>query len=564
MSRIVTELCYQILNEYYGELTATVGVFLIRNKATSCSIIVQRTGLESKQVKRALQSLIQQNIVSFCQPKPGLIEYTAKSDAVLWRLRYPHYIHCAKMLYGDAAELLVEELLLQGQSCLGPAVTKTTSKLNESLLSSGSNLPSISQNLVKDKVTTLVKARLIRRCADIIYDKEGKNAVSSGEIGDPELLFNLPNAVDFEPAAGSKRPPSNLEQRAAKKLKLETGDATETLMKDSETSKNVGPGYWCVNVYQFHHHFRDQAIVAAVSRNIDQKASEVIRTLLRISETRSQPLSPESSPVSLTEIYNAMPKDKVMPKSTLEQYLKYLSENCFNFVTKVGESGGGMFQIMLVSSLTSNFDYFKAIKAICVSQIESIILERFGSKALRMFRVLLTDKQVEQKQVEERAMLPPKEAKELLYKMFAENFITLTELSKTPDHAPTRTFYFFNVNLIQVSRMLLERCYQLYFFYFHQAVGNVFIRRQKCISENKRLLDKQDRVEAIIASLDAEGALEQKEEVEQMVTPSEKAQLKKISDSARTLELSEIHLDQTIFVLETYLNYTLQPSITKK
>uniref|UniRef100_A0A2C9LPN6 DNA-directed RNA polymerase III subunit RPC3 n=1 Tax=Biomphalaria glabrata TaxID=6526 RepID=A0A2C9LPN6_BIOGL len=383
MSRVNTELCYQIVKEYYGEIVANVASFLIRSKSSSLGVIVQRTCYDSKQVKQALLTLIKQNIVTFSQTKSGSIEYTAKPEAILWILRFPNYIHCAKTLFGDAAELLVEELLLQGQTDLGSAVVKTTNKLNESLRSSGSNA-------------------------------------------------------------------------------------------------------------------------------IELRASEVMRTMLRLSETRSNPLSLESEPLSFTEISNAMPKDKILQKNMLDQYLKCLSDNCYNFVTKVGESGGGLYQI----------NYFKAIKAICVSHIETIVLERFGSKALRMFRVLLTDKQVEQKQVEERAMLPPKEAKELLYKMFAENFITLTELSKTPDHAPTRTFYFFNVSLIQVSRMILERCYQ--------AISNMMVRRQKCLSENKRLLDKQDRVEAIIASLDAEGAIEQKEEVEQMVTPSEKAQLKKL------------------------------------
>ncbi|XP_055884180.1 DNA-directed RNA polymerase III subunit RPC3-like [Biomphalaria glabrata] len=544
MSRVNTELCYQIVKEYYGEIVANVASFLIRSKSSSLGVIVQRTCYDSKQVKQALLTLIKQNIVTFSQTKSGSIEYTAKPEAILWILRFPNYIHCAKTLFGDAAELLVEELLLQGQTDLGSAVVKTTNKLNESLRSSGSNLPEISQSLIRDKAVLLVKARLIRRCEDVILGKSGQFGVAVSEVTEPEQLFLLPTAIDFETSPGLKRPASDNMESKAKRIKLEAGEANE--QEENKVHKSQGPGYWRVNVYQFHHHFRDQVIIAAVAKNIDQRASEVMRTMLRLSETRSNPLSLESEPLSFTEISNAMPKDKILQKNMLDQYLKCLSDNCYNFVTKVGESGGGLYQINI----------FKAIKAICVSHIETIVLERFGSKALRMFRVLLTDKQVEQKQVEERAMLPPKEAKELLYKMFAENFITLTELSKTPDHAPTRTFYFFNVSLIQVSRMILERCYQ--------AISNMMVRRQKCLSENKRLLDKQDRVEAIIASLDAEGAIEQKEEVEQMVTPSEKAQLKKISDAAKTLELSEIQLDQTIFILETYLSYTLHPPEVKK
>ena len=90
------------------------------------------------QVKNALCALIQQNIVSFTQSKSGApMTYTADHNSVLSRLRFPRYINCAKTLYGDAAELLIEELLLQGQADLDTAVLKTTKRLNESIISSG-------------------------------------------------------------------------------------------------------------------------------------------------------------------------------------------------------------------------------------------------------------------------------------------------------------------------------------------------------------------------------------------------------------------------------------------
>ena len=50
----------------------------------------------------------------------------------------------------------------------------------------------------------------------------------------------------------------------------------------------------------------------------------------------------------------------------------------------------------------------------------------------------------------------------------------------------------------------------------------------------RRLIDKQDRLEAIIASLDAESAMEQREEIEQMITASERTQLNKVKDASKT------------------------------
>lgn len=50
---------------------------------------------------------------------------------------------------------------------------------------------------------------------------------------------------------------------------------------------------------------------------------------------------------------------------------------------------------------------------------------RFGSRCARIFRLLLRKKHLEQKQVEDFAMIPAKEAKDMLYKMLSENVVSL-------------------------------------------------------------------------------------------------------------------------------------------
>ena len=57
--------------------------------------------------------------------------------------------------------------------------------------------------------------------------------------------------------------------------------------------------------------------------------------------------------------------------------------------------------------------------------IESIVKERYGSKPFRVFRLLMMKKLLEQKQVSDMALIPQKEAKEMLYSLLAENFISL-------------------------------------------------------------------------------------------------------------------------------------------
>ncbi|XP_041373879.1 DNA-directed RNA polymerase III subunit RPC3-like isoform X2 [Gigantopelta aegis] len=504
MSRCKINVCIRLLKELYGELPS--------------------------KTKKVLWILIQQNIVTFDQSKRSGLEYTIDTDHVLWRLRFPKYIYCAKALYGDAAELLVEELLHEGQGVIGNVVQKVTDKLNEALETAGHTR--IQSSLVRDKFSSLVRTHFLQRCPNPVRDAK-QRVISLENPAQSETLFVLP-LMDVDDVSTSKR-------------KRSVDDSTQPIKKiKTEGSSSVQDDvvYWRINFERFHQHFRDQAIIDAVSKKIDKKASEIVRTMLRLSEVKTDPFAEVTLPLSFTEIFQSLSKDHGMTKLVLDQYLSIISDDSAGFITKVGESGGGMFVVNMLKVLT----------ALCTAHVESVVQERFGSKCLRIFRVLLLKKQIEQKQIEDYAMIPAKEAKEMLYSLLEENFITFTEVSKTVDHAPSRTYYLFNVHLIHVTRMLLEHTYK--------AAANAMVRREMEVNEHKRLLDKQERVEAIISTLEQDDET-QKEEIEQMITPPERVQLEKVKVAVNKLDNCEIQLDDTIFLLETYLAYTMKPPPVK-
>ena len=89
------------------------------------------------QVRKVLACLVQQNLVIFEKKKQGFCEYSVDTDSVLSRLRIPRYIYCAKSLYGDGAELLIEDILHNGQILMSEAIGNVTDKLNEALENSG-------------------------------------------------------------------------------------------------------------------------------------------------------------------------------------------------------------------------------------------------------------------------------------------------------------------------------------------------------------------------------------------------------------------------------------------
>lgn len=80
----------------------------------------------------------------------------------------------------------------------------------------------------------------------------------------------------------------------------------------------------------------------------------------------------------------------------------------------------------LFSNLTlSCLDFEQCSETLCQAAIECVVKERFGSKAFRVFRLLLLKRMLDQKQVSDMAMIPSKEAKEILYTLLAENFVSL-------------------------------------------------------------------------------------------------------------------------------------------
>lgn len=515
MSLCKINVCKLILRDHFGELTEQIGVFLLKNGSCSLKQIASETKIKLDQVKKALTILLQHNIATLDHSKRGFTEYGVNVEAILWRTRIPQYIYCAKSLYGDCAELVIEDLLHQGQSLMSRLVDTVTNKLNEALDSTGN--PRVSASFVYEKFSSLAKTHFIQHTQSLEEEKK-----KTEEHEDQNKLFVVP------PLEGNKRKRSTDESEPPSK-RPRTGSG-ENVNKPSDDGI-----YWKINNERFHQYFRDKMFISAINSKIDQRAGAILQTMLRLCETRIGDLSFTSTPLAFHEIFPAIPRDVGITKGLCQQYLSILSDDSSEFVSKVGDSGGGMYCVNI----------FKALSALCKAHLESVVQERFGSKSLRIFKVLLLKKHLEQKQIEEKAMVPAKEAKEILYNMFAQNFVTITEISKTPDHAPARTFYLFRVDIPQLARMLLENSYK--------ALLNAMLKRETEVHENRRLLEKQERVDAIMASLDDEV---QKEEILQTITPAEKTQLTKVKHMVDTLDQSELQLDETIFILETFIKYS--------
>ncbi|XP_012690380.1 DNA-directed RNA polymerase III subunit RPC3 [Clupea harengus] len=534
-------LCGLLLQEHFGEVVEKVGTQLIRSGALTLRAIVQETNMPLDLAKKSLCVLVQHGLCLFGSARRGPggpVEYRVCVENVLHMLRYPRYIYTAKSLYGDTGELVVEEILQRGQMTMSCAVKTVADRLTHNM----EDGCSMDYSEVISAFSNLVETHFLQRCP--VAAEQGSAppaATSTLETAPAPPAITRPPAPESNPDC-YKLPHINLRGRGKRRRSSEDGeDKREAKRPKLENGEPVGDEgiYWQVNFQRFHLHFRDQAIISAVACKLDQTSSEIVRTMLRMSEVTTQPGAAHTQPLSANEIFRALPPSYSIGRPILDQYLTLLVDDPMEFVGKSGDSGGGMYVVNL----------HRALANLARATLESVVQERFGSRSARIFRLLLRKRHLEQKQVEDFAMIPAKEAKDMLYTLLSENLVQLQEIPKTPDHAPSRTFYLYTVSQLPTARMLLQRCYK--------TVSNLIERRLFETKENKRHLEKSQRIEAILASLQNTGAeATQLQEVEEMITAPERQQLEALRHHINKLDSSENQVDESIFLLESYVTST--------
>ncbi|XP_046870423.1 DNA-directed RNA polymerase III subunit RPC3 [Hypomesus transpacificus] len=535
-------LCGLLLQEHFGEVVEKVGTKLLRGGTQNLRAIANETGTPLDLVKKSLCVLMQHGACEFSCGRRGPgspVEYRSGCDRILRILRYPRYIYTAKTLYGDTGELVIEEVLQRGHMTMSSTVRTVADRLTHNMEEGRS----MEYGEVVNVFSKLVETHFLQRCPPVANPRTAAPvtpatpatpasasvpAASASPESFPEC-YKLPGITITGCGKRRRSSEDGEEQRAGKKAKLDP---------DSKTYGDEGI-YWQVNFERFHLHFRDQAIISAVASKLDQTSSEIVRTILRMSEVTTTPSAAHTQPLSANEIFRTLPPNYSISRPILDQYLSLMVDDPMEFVGRSGDSGGGMYVVNLHRALTN----------LARATLESVVQERFGSRSARIFRLLLRKRHLEQKQVEDFAMIPAKEAKDMLYTLLSENLVQLQEIPKTPDHAPSRTFYLYTVNQLSAARLLLQHCYK--------TVANLIERRLFETKENKRLLEKSQRIEAILASLQASGAEpEQLTEVEEMITSAERQQLEALRHHINKLDSTENQVDETIFLLESYISST--------
>ena len=483
----VVKLVGLTLKELFGDIIETISKELMCWNNQTFSTLLRReslSGLKGKagqqKISQALMILIKHNLVTFSRNSDdGLIRYTFHAEQALNLIRYPRYIILAKTLFGDEGEVLVEELLFHGQECASNVIYRAGKRLGLSRISTESNKAEAMSNTIRKLHLTFIE---MMKCHFIERTGSPNLRELDKEDDIDQRSFNETSDKVINEAMKYSMPPIDLKP-ILEKLNKEI-DSNECDIQDekqfcqSMSDKDV----LCkANISRFHREFRDLLIVQAVQRRIDVSAGNLMRVMLNLMNETSPWLDVSTyihGADIISRIQNAPEASAAGADSKLQkyqdEYLKVLAEDRTRFCDKVGDAGGGQFIINSKHIFTE----------LASATADNIVLEKFGSKALRIFRVIREKLHVEESQLPVYVMIPAKEIKLLTYQLLENNFIQLQELRKNmSNNAPTKSFYLFYVDLNQVARTVAEMC--------RKALGNSFARKNFEAMQNKRLLDKQ-------------------------------------------------------------------------
>lgn len=360
-----------------------------------------------------------------------------------------------KKKFGDECEMMIEELLLRGYWTAPEVISKVADRLRANRTETSSFVS------LRDHFISLVTAKYIIR---VPYNSDEEKPVPKLVLSDNEK-FDVKN--------------------------LKTASAEKVTDKDGSTSDSKM--YWTVNFDRFHQDMRDKLIVNAFSKKFDDNAGEFVRLLLQQMYTRTDPWEDVSNPTPIIEIRDFVRKQATHQHllAFFDQYLNVLENDSSKLIRKYGDAGGGSFQIFLKDA----FEQF------AWEVVEQTVLEKFDSKAARIFRLVRLKQYIEADQIQPLAMIPAKEAKRLSYQLLDENFLQVQELKKSLSNGPNKCFTLFYVDLARIVKMLLELCYKTLF--------NIMTRKSHERVVHKRIIDKKQRVDTILLGMKAQGASEE-------------------------------------------------------
>jgi len=387
--------------------------------------------------------LIQQNCATASRGETDHSDavYHIDVDTILHRLRYPRFLLHVRECMGETHENLLEGLLEHGRLSARRIVEPPESR---SRISAGSAASDDFRARRASAFEDLVEERFVERVP-----------LGFGE-GSMDVRWDS-NAHRFERSEDGSGSEGTVSRRA--RARSRPRDSGKFRYVPERPASGDAEGFdaeddlWRINADEFNRRFMHVACAALVREKVDESAGVLLLAMLGVSRSRDAERNEErSTPVSEADILRKVLEENPgfgaeLAKRTLEKMANDTSE----LISRVLETNGD-------SSYCVNTR--RVVDLIRVKEIEAVVRERFGGPARRVFRLLIMKRHLEQKQIAEMAMIPVKDTRELLYKLLKAEYVQIQEVARTSDHAPSRTFYLWRVDLLRVVEQVGRELYR--------------------------------------------------------------------------------------------------------
>lgn len=114
--------------------------------------------------------------------------------------------------------------------------------------------------------------------------------------------------------------------------------------------------------------------------------------------------------------------------------------------------------------------------------LHNIVKEHYGDVAARICSILQAKGHLESDTIAESAMVPAKDARELLHRLYKANYISLFYLQQSKQHNPANAIYLWYVDMKKIEKtVLLNTC---------KAFYNLRLRRQHEVEVGKDWIER--------------------------------------------------------------------------
>lgn len=453
-----TRLAISIVHDSFGELPGKLCESFVRKGALSLHALCTETQLSTATCKQCLLILLQHNCAAawqdtgdeHFQSNPGsCVTYHILLDRILHRIRFPRMLAHVRDCLGAAHELLLEGLLEHGRLREDQLLERTTTIIQTQQVASHDELMLACAQLAESNFIEPVPLGYTKFPREIWSVKaEGNQQTRQATSGKQCEQKNTSSQQQEKHLATS----SDIVHRPFRHNAIHSGSVHQRRPASGDDRVIL----WRVNTNEFNVTFRHISCAALVREKVSDVAGQVTLVMLNLAHSRETLVKEErSAPLSEDVIISKVRERAIyLDQASVRKVLTSLEEDTSELISSVGDNQ---------TCTTYCVNMRRIVDLIRMKEVEAIVRERFGGPACRIFRLLLLKRQLEQKQIAEMAMIPIKDTRELLYKLLKAEYVQVQEIARTSDHAPSRTFYLWRIDLMRVIEQIGHELYKATF-----------------------------------------------------------------------------------------------------